>query len=244
LFKKISDFILDTLFPIKCIGCEKEKEWICSTCFSKLNLQQEQTCPYCQRNITPHGETCFSCKRKNRLDGLFVAGYYHNELLQTAIHLYKYRFIQDLSFPLGKFLLKAVHFYEISLPDLIIPIPLHKYRQRWRGFNQSFLLAQFLSQNLLPHYSIPIKNVLKRIRFNKPQASLHNYLQREKNIEGIFQLEKNVSPHFIKNKKIWLIDDVVTTGSTLNEATKILKKAQAQSVWGIVLARQKTNNRS
>ncbi len=235
---KIFQFILDTLFPIKCLGCGKEGEWICSSCFSQLKFHSEQVCPYCQKNITPHGETCFACQKKYRLNGLFVAGFYADKLLQTTVHYYKYHFINNLHKPLGKFLLTAIHKQELPLPDLIIPVPLHPYRLRWRGFNQALLLAKFLSDNLSLHYPLLLENeILQRTRFTVPQMSLQQQKQRQKNIKNVFSIDAK-KKKAIENKKIWLIDDVTTTGTTLKEAGKVLFKNGAQEVWGIVLARQ------
>ncbi|MDP1620398.1 MAG: hypothetical protein Q8M12_05395, partial [bacterium] len=90
------------------------------------------------------------------MDGLLVAAKYKDDHLGKLVHLYKYRFIEDLHIPLGKILTEAILQSRLPIPDIIIPIPLHPRRQRWRGFNQSQLLAGHISRNLAPGFEIPL----------------------------------------------------------------------------------------
>lgn len=239
---KIKKFILDTIFPIYCLSCQKEGVWLCRKCQHKIILKTEQTCPICKKAIVPNGETCFSCKHETSLDGILVTSFYRKNkertLLAVLIHYYKYRFIKTIGSSLGKILEKSILSSSLPLPDTIISVPLHKRRLRWRGFNQSEVLAFHLSKNLTPGFSIPVlKDTLIRNRYTKPQAEIKNKENRKVNTLNAFTIAKeNLS--FIKEKNIFLIDDIVTTGSTLAECAKELKKAGAKKVYGIVLARQ------
>ena len=238
--RPIQTFILDILFPVSCLGCGKNNQWICESCFSKIILQEDQVCPYCEKAITPDGRVCFGCKNKQSLDGLLVAASYSQKLVSLAVHNYKYKFVSDLSVPLGKLLLKRILKSELPLSDLLIPVPLHSYRLRWRGFNQSRLLAEYLGENLVPELKIPVLNsVLLRRRYTLPQMKIADYFERQKNIQGIFCLGEEKEK--LIGKRIWLIDDIATTGSTLFECTKVLKQAGAKEVFAIVIARQEIN---
>lgn len=247
-------FILDTLFPISCVSCSYGGVWLCDACLQKIQLLSFQLCPKCERLITQNGRLCSFCKaRKAPLDALVVAARYKEGGVSKLVHLYKYNFIEDLHMPLGKLLIKALLDSGLAIPDLILPVPLHPRRERWRGFNQSELLADYVSQNLTPGYAIPIlPNILKRIRYTPPQMKIKDYFQRRKNMRDVFKIHSikstkggsasrefnriNSSP--LLNKTILLIDDVATTGATLFECAKALKLSGAKKVCAAVIARQ------
>lgn len=238
----IKKIILDTIFPIYCIFCKRENQWICEKCFDKIIIKTEQHCPLCKKSVTPNGEFCFSCKYKNDLDGILIASFYRKNkektLLAKIIHLYKYRFISELNLILGEILKKSILNSTLPLPEVIIPIPLHPHRLRWRGFNQSQLLAHYLGENLTPGLNLTIyDDFLIRSRNTRPQMEIKNKKNRELNTKDAFNINKH-SLSSVENKTIFLVDDIVTTGSTLFECAKILKKSGAKKVFGIVLARQ------
>lgn len=231
-------FILDTLFPISCLVCGKADVWICDDCLEQVPLRNNQVCPICEKNITPRGQTCFPCKNKYSIDGLLLSSFYSKEIVAKMVHLYKYRFAENLHIPLGKLMIRAILQAEIPLPEYIIPIPLHSRRLRWRGFNQAELLAKYLGENLTPGLSIPVLNdILIRQKYTSPQMQIKNYAQRRKNMTDAFAINKE-NKKLIVGKNILLVDDIATTGSTLFECAKVLKKAGTQSVFGVVIARQ------
>ena len=237
---RIKDFVLDTLFPVRCLGCGERKEWLCEKCLSHIPLRTTQLCPACLTQITPTGEVCFVCysgKAKRSLDGLFVAAHYKTKLLSQAIHTYKYRFVSAVAEPLSKLLLQALHHGELPLPDLIVPVPLHSKRLRYRGFNQAALPARILSADLVPTLTLPLlEGALLRTRFTLPQMKTENKKERLANLRDAFAVDPQMKSE-IKGRSIWLIDDVATTGTTLELCARVLKKAGAKSVFGIVLAR-------
>ena len=231
--------LLDTLFPIRCLGCHTKGTWICTVCEHRIMLRTEQYCPACLRYITPTGEVCFTCrdKKKPALDGIFVASYYKEPLFAHALHTYKYRFIPHLSVPLGNILKNALERSALRLPDMILPVPLHKKRLRFRGFNQSLLLAQELSTTLTPGIEIPLQSdILLRTRYTKPQMKTASREERLTNLKNAFALAEG-KEGIIRGKYLWLIDDVATTGTTLEECAALLKKYGAKHVFGVVLAR-------
>ncbi len=114
--------------------------------------------------------------------------------------MYKYRFIEDLAVPLGKVLIQAMLNSQIPIPDLIIPVPLHKRRLRWRGFNQAELLANYLGENLAPGFEIPVfSGLLVRKKYTHPQMEIKNYFRRKKNIENAFQINEVFPPTVCKS---------------------------------------------
>ncbi len=223
---------MDLLFPISCLGCSKENVWLCDNCLNNIPLNQ--------KFIFPQAEEFFNSdfsrqhNTSNNLDGVLIASSYENVLLNKAIKTFKYNFIFDLSKPLGEILINFLNQFDFrnkSLENfLLIPIPLHQKRLIWRGFNQSELLAKEVGN----FFKVGVNSeILRRNKNTLPQTEL-NEKERKLNIKNIFVCQNK---DVIKNKKIILIDDVFTTGSTLNEAAKTLKKFGAKEVWGLVLAR-------
>lgn len=227
----IKDVILDGFFPIHCLGCGKLDHWICHQCHTTLPIITEQHCPICKKHTTNNGETCFACmQKKSDIDGVFIASFYNDPLLKKAIHYYKYRFVKDLSDPLALLLAQSLQNSNLPSPDIIIPVPLHKRRIRWRGFNQSEELAYALN------LQIPIiTDILIRMRYTKPQTRTKNKSARRNNLSNAFHVSNSEK---IKHKNILLIDDVMTTGATLEKCASALKKSGAQKVHCLVLARE------
>ncbi len=242
LLKKLNLFFLDTLFPVRCLGCGKEGIWICEKCLARIPVKKEQTCPFCQKVITPQGKVCLKCRNQREIDGLISSSFYDKEeILVQAVHYFKYRFVKELAFPLAILLEKVFWQAEANLPEIIIPVPLHPYRLRWRGFNQAEELAKILSRRLAPGLEIPVANdLLFRRRRTSPQMKIKQKEKRRANIRGAFVVSSDKKKRaFLKNKKILLIDDIASSGSTLFECARVLKKAGAKEVYGLVIAREK-----
>lgn len=238
-WEKIRIGILDTVFPLYCLGCDKKGQWLCTSCRSDIPRRIHQSCPLCLKHFTPYGQACFECQDKNDslLDGIFAASYYKSPLLKYVIHSFKYRFLSELSFPLGELLIEGLRKSDIALPEIIIPVPLHKRRLRYRGFNQSALLADHISQTLIPALTLPLVNdLLIRHRYTTPQMKTESKEERIKNLKNAFEIDAS-GRNVLKGKDVWLIDDVATTGTTLEECASVLKRNGAKSVFGIVLAR-------
>lgn len=238
--KSLKNAILDSLFPIFCLSCRKEGSWLCENCLAQTKILDFQVCPACEDTITDKGFLCHFCReaRKSHLDGLIAAVSYDDPVARKMVHNFKYRFIGDISEPLAKLICRALIRNDVALPDFIIPVPLHPKRLRWRGFNQSLSLASRLSEKLSPLMEIEILDILKRQKYNQPQMQIKNYQQRLKNMQNIFALLPDANPDLIKNKSILIVDDIATTGATLEECAKVLKSAGAKKVFAAVVARQ------
>jgi len=220
LLKKL---LLEMFFPKKCLGCGKEKTWLCSKCFQEIYFSaQEKTILF---------------PKKHPLTGLIPVVSYHQPLFQIILHQYKYHFAKELAEPLSRFLIKKLKQYPslFKTKPVVIPVPLHPKRLRWRGFNQVELLAQKLSWK----FDLPLnKNCLIRIKHSTPQVDLKNHLERKNALKNAFSLKEKIN---LKQKNIILIDDVWTTGATLTECAKILRKLKPKEIWGVVLAKASNN---
>lgn len=233
IFTQLKTAILDGLFPIHCLGCNTFDNWICDRCHTTLPLLTQQHCPICKKNMTNNGEVCPACitsTSHDTFDGIFIASHYNDALLKKAIHFYKYRFVSDLSESLALLLAQALQNSTLPSPDIIIPVPLHKRRQRWRGFNQAELLAHTLD------LQIPLlTDILLRVRYTVPQVKMKNKIKRQENLTNAFIVQNTMHIH---GKNILLIDDVITTGATLDECARTLKAGGAKNVFCLVLARE------
>lgn len=211
------------LMPIECLSCKTESDWICPSCRRGLSLQNENFC-FCGKS----GEKglCAKHQRELGLDGLTTLFSYTEPAVKELISQIKYRgHIDGVNF-LTRYYQKAVL---ARLPRgewIVTSVPLSKERYQTRGFNQSELLARKLTEPLYDYIDLLIKR-----RETKPQAKLNKKL-REKNLLGSFAVKKGQETP----SQVILVDDVVTTGSTLKEAAKVLRKAGVQSVWGLTIA--------
>ncbi len=210
----------------------------------KFPLLSFQLCPYCEKEITQNGTICKKCQRNQfekksplQLNALICATDYQK--ISKLVHLFKYNFVIDLGTPLGKIIAKALQKNEAPLPDFIIPVPIHRRKLKWRGFNQAEILANSISQNLTPGLHLPVRtDLIFRQKKTRAQMKIKDYHERLSNLHNAFatfpQAEKAVS-----GKKILLVDDIATTGATLFECAKILKATGAKEVTGAIIARQK-----
>ena len=227
LIYRITKIITDIIFPIECVGCGKSGEFLCSFCVLKIKTIPVQVCHYC-RKPQAFGKTCDQCSNKNRLDGLFILGPYDQPILKEAIHAWKHERVKEVGNILGLRLADQIAHSFFLENSIIAHIPLRKPRQFDRGFNQSEQLALILAQK----FQIPAKSLLIKIKDTEPQSSL-NREKRLLNIHGVFAPAKDAK---LSGQNIILIDDITTTGATMEEACRVMKKAGTKSVWGIALA--------
>ncbi|HWQ60082.1 MAG TPA: double zinc ribbon domain-containing protein [Candidatus Fimivivens sp.] len=241
LLLKAKEFLADLLFPRACVGCGSGHSYLCDACLRAAPRKHEHRCPFCGSVIVPDGLTCLSCASRHSLDGVFAAVAFREAFtVADAIHVLKYEYVPELALPLGRLLAEAAAKTDLPLPDLLLPVPLHPWRLRYRGFNQSTLIARSFSESFMPELPVPVReDLLVRHRFTLPQAKSRGAKERKRNLHGAFSLQKNspaINKEF-KGKTLWLVDDVATTGATLEECAKVLKKSGAKKVFGIVVAR-------
>ena len=219
------------IFPRFCLGCQKElnlkqASFICETCFSKIALNGAEH----------HG--------KKNINEVWAAGKYQDPILREMIHQFKYQSIESLKKPLAQLMInyleKVVNvgssvFNICNNSTVLTPIPLTWRRKLSRGFNQSELLAKELS----PVLNCPVVNLLKRREFSAPQARIEDWKKRKENISGAFELSPPY-PHLYRSRtsiqRVILVDDVTTSGATLEEVALTLKQAGIKEIYGLVVA--------
>jgi competence protein ComFC len=228
--------IIDILFPKYCLFCGKPGYLICDYCKKKL-IPSLPECYKCRR-ISQFYKTHDKCADQYSLSSLFWAWQY-NSLSSQIIKTLKYKGSFDISEEITNLLLSRLlktNFLEQFKSPLLIPIPLHKRKERRRGFNQSELIGRSLSENLNLPFST---DLLVRSIYNKPQAE-KNKLQRTEISSKTFVFDLGKYEREYNGKEIILVDDVITTGSTLDAASISIKtKSRKILTSGICLFRGK-----
>ncbi len=218
--------------------------YLCDDCWQQIEFLKTPWCEICgtplslPRHSPQHRNLiCTDCREQPPLYGKFRTIAFYEPTLREAIHLLKYNKKQIFAKHLIQLL--QAHFPEDLANiayDALIPIPLHSNRFRDRGFNQSEQIAQGVAQV----WGIPIRtDILVRIRDTAPQSSLSSREERMKNTAGAFEIRL---PYLIQDRKILLIDDIFTTGTTINEALKVLRTANPECVDVLTLTRTKPNS--
>jgi len=218
---------LDLLFPQWCVGCGREGDFLCYSCCQSLPRIMPPLCPRCGKP-QPSGILCPSCVGwQTEIEGV-RSPFRFDGVIRQAIHQLKYRNLRALAQPLAK-LLKDYLITNATPGEVLVPVPLHQKRLKERGYNQSQLLARELGKLV----NLPVvDDYLIRQRYAIPQARTSSVEERRSNVANAFICRN----HRLQDKQVLLIDDVATSGATLNACASALKTAGATSVWGLVLA--------
>ena len=228
-FSRIKKKSLDFLFPPVCAGCGKYGSFLCAKCRESLKYISSPLCSNCGRPLAS-GSYCSGCVRwPMKIDGIRSVLEFDG-VVQKLIYDFKYHYVRVLTPLLAQFLADYLKINELPV-DILVPVPLHSHRLRERGYNQSTLLAYELSCLAETPF---IEGVLTRIIDTTPQARTANIRERRENMTGVFICQDNS----FKGKQVLLIDDVCTTGATINACAIALKKTGAASVWGLTVARE------
>lgn len=202
---------------------------ICEKCFLDLPRIVPPVCSRCGRPESSGG-LCPSCwNAPPSIDGIRSVFRFEG-IVRKAIHHLKYYDLKTISKDLAKILYDYITYNKLEY-EVIIPVPLHKKRLRHRGYNQSLLIARELGK--LANNDV-LTDVLFRVKEGVSQARTTGVQQRVKNVKDAFSCNE----HSIKNCKVILIDDVCTSGATLESCARALKAAGAESVWGLTIARE------
>ncbi len=225
--------LLDLFFPKTCLSCNAFGSYVCLVCQRKLVGIVVDLCIYCKKR-TIQGETHAACKKYTAVDGVMSLLKYQQET-KRMIKKLKYRLLFDAFHEFFQVVTpfaldKIPTFKKNHLEFFLQPVPLHSARLKWRGFNQAQYIAEFF--HILCDY--PIVNVLKRVKNTLPQASMDSKQARQTNIKEAFTLEKGAN---VRGKNFILVDDVFTTGNTVQEAARILKNEGAAKVYVFTIAR-------
>jgi len=223
--------VLDFIFPKRCFGCNQIGRYICSDCRKAL-VMRDFRCNECDRPAID-GMTHPICLRPLGIDGLLTI-FENRGIIKKAIKSLKYRFVYDAAEELVN-LVPDSAWQNLPIKSsswALYPIPLHKDRLRWRGFNQAEKLGQFVAQKLGIKM---IDGLLIRTAKRTPQADISSRKDRVQNAQGLFQFNKLSTIN--SQLSILLFDDVWTTGATMKEAVKVLKRNGVEKAWCVTLVR-------
>lgn len=225
--KGLKQFLLDSFFPLFCLRCGKEGSALCAHCAAAVIGDDPQYyCPVCFV-AREQWDVCASHRRLSSLDGLFALARHQDLFVQRALHALKYGYLEAIAEPLGRQLGQALS-RACDVGMCIVPVPLSRRRMIARDFNQAELLAH--AANFVPSAaSCLCTNVLARTRHTKEQARLSRE-DRLMNVRDAFIARVPVAGTVV------LIDDVTTTGATLQDCARALKRAGATRVFGAVIA--------
>ena len=228
--KSVATWCLDLLFPKLCVGCRTEGAFCCENCRQNL-VFSAPACPVCsRRNFT--GIVCTTCAEKSGLRRFVAPFSYREPLVRELIHTYKYAGARELAGFLAGEIVSCLRFYDITPPTsaILIPIPLHRSRERARGFNQAAVLAAELGKRV----GLSVAPALSRRRATDPQIEMESHDARRKNVANAFALR---DAEVIRGRTVILVDDVSTSGATLSEAARLLRDAGARTVWAVAVAK-------
>jgi ComF family protein len=229
---RLVELAVDSFFPRRCVGCGKVGGFLCPECLGRLLRLMPPFCPRCGRPQAS-GIVCPSCwQRPTDIDGI-RSPFRFDEVIRKAVHELKYRNLKAISPCLAELL--ADYLKENPLPgEALIGVPLHPRRLRERGYNQSSLIAAELGKRI----GLPvIEDCLIRVKQAQPQVKAVDVDERRRNVADAFVCRDEK----VSDKQIILIDDVCTSGATLESCAAALKNKGAKSVWGLTLAREIRN---
>lgn len=234
IIARAKNIVLDMLFPPLCLTCaellkhEEKESVICHACTASIPLYDALSCPACKRRIPDNSLPCHPEAKYL----LAAAAHYGNEKAHKLIWQFKYENWLSAGAPLGSLMVSHLQKTGHDFSGYtIVPIPLHGGREWRRGFNQ----AAVIGARIAKEFSLPVlASNLVREKETASQADQKDYAARETNIRGAFHAKR---PEEFKGKNILLVDDVTTSGATLQEAARVLKQCGAKKIIAAVIAR-------
>jgi ComF family protein len=224
-------------YPATCVVCSANVEradYLCGDCQRRAPRIVPPFCTKCSEpfpGAITQTFSCANCEHRILHFDCAVAAYRSRGLVRRLVHQFKYAKQRHLRYPVAAWLLETLHDPRLHGRqfDAIVPVPLHPARERERGFNQAVLLAELLAVSA----AVPMRLVLERTRYTTTQTA-YDRAERMENLHGAFRLRKNQD---VRDLRVLLIDDVLTTGSTLSECARVLRAAGAVSVHAATAAR-------
>lgn len=222
--------LVDFIYPPECVLCHCPGAFVCDRCAKSVRTISAPYCPVCGCPGTTSSASCSHCARHplESLDLIRSVAKYEDDTLRTLIHNFKYEFLPILGKSLAPWLATCYTINQMNA-QIIVPVPLHKSRQKFRGYNQSAVLAEALAS----YINVPVDaTTLLRIKKTKIQMTL-NASDRRRNVASAFRCHSDA----LAGKSVMLIDDVCTTGATLDACASALKKTGVSAVMALTLAR-------
>lgn len=226
------NFLKDIIFPKKCAVCGKLGSFFCLNCERQIEWREYEQCIVCRRP-SERGKTHESCGGKTAIDA-YTAVWKYNRVMKRIIKQIKYRLVADAYGDLYQIASRGIgiplaEFRQAAGKLHLLPVPLHSKRLRQRGFNQAHLIASSIHSAT----GIPLTDVLERIRYTSAQAGLRHAADRRVNMADAFRVRPSAP---VQGAAFLLIDDVITSGATVHEAARVLKKSGARYVAAFALA--------
>jgi competence protein ComFC len=223
----LCSWFLDLFFPPRCLGCRQAGAWLCAECVNRAPRVEPPFCACCGDAVDA-GDLCARCQVSPLQIQRIFSVFYFEDVIRDAMHWLKYRGRAVVAKPLGD--LMAVYWRQRGVPvDVVVPVPLHAARLRERGYNQAALLARAMARRA----GLPVdERTLIRQRSTASQVDL-DAKQRKENVRAAFRCAGSD----LMDKRVLLIDDVCTTGATLEACAIALHEGGAREVYALTLAR-------
>jgi ComF family protein len=219
---------LDLLYPPRCALCHKHGSFLCDPCRLDLPKADGPRCRVCW--LPWDGRFCPACDSHPLALDAIRSPFRYESGVRTLVHQFKFRNFSALAEALAGPM--AVVASDSALAaDLIVPVPLSGHNQRNRGYNQAGLLAREIGKYL----GLPVAEALRRPHSARPQSLTQDAAARRRNVEGVFSLRRGAS---IESRRVLLVDDVATTGATLDACARALRLAGAEGVSAVTFARE------
>ncbi len=231
----MGEALLDFFMPAFCPLCGRPLQFgerlVCEACWSSLPAPPRDACPRCGSALRPTGGRCAVCARAGySFDAVHALGPYSGKL-DELVRLMKYKPMPDLARRLGQELGRSLKTNDdFAGSDVVVPVPLHPTKRRERGFSQTAVLARAVAHCLCVDVW---ERALRRVRWTEPQAQL-NWRERRENVKGAFAAGRGYRPHHMR---VVLVDDVLTSGATADEASRTLLNLGARKVVVATVAR-------
>ncbi len=228
MLEKVIHIVLKAIFPPHCAGCGVSGVFICSQCTQELTYAGQE-CFFCGIKREVVGNMCVACKARQPLEAIVWSWRYNNIKSKNIIGAFKYKRRRAMAEVLGGVLISSLTKLDLPANTLVLAVPLHKDKLRERGFNQAELLARELPCPKSPPITARIKNT-------PPQARASSRSARQMAMKNAFAFTSEKARATVVGKNFLLVDDVATTGATLCEMARLLKRAGATKIYAVVLA--------
>lgn len=227
---RVGQAVLEVIFPSRCVGCGTYGSFLCQSCQAALPRARPPRCPVCWQPQR-QGDPCGRCREERPAFQGARSPYLYQGAAREAVHALKYSYLSALAQPMAQLMARYVEEEEAIEADLVVAVPLYARRQRLRGYNQSVLLARELSRLC----GLPLaERGLARRRNTPPQARSADAEARKRNVADAFIADGR----WVEGRRVLLIDDVMTTGATVDACARALHEAGAASVWALSFARE------
>jgi len=220
--------LLDVIFPKKCLECKQRGNYICTNCLKKVSPSFPK-CIECIR-YSKRGITHKKCKKRYSIDKT-ISLWRHDGVIRKSLLSIKYKFAHDVASELVEKYLKNIDTKLLPKKGIMVPVPLHTKRKKWRGFNQAENLGKLTAKKL---DLIFIPDLLIRSKNTTPQTELNKKI-RKTNLKNAFSFNPKYNKFNPRNHQMVIFDDVLTTGSTLRECGKVLKQNGVKKVIGMTI---------